>query len=348
MEVLIGCFLHLVGGFAAGSFYIPYKKVKGWSWESYWITGGFFSWLVVPWIVALLTVPGLFAILHAVDFSVLFWVYFMGVLWGLGGLTFGLTMRYLGMSIGMSIALGFCSFFGTIIPPLYKGTFIQLFSTPSGLITFAGILTCVIGIVICGRGGLRKERELSEDQKKESIKEFNFTKGLLVAIFSGIMSSCMAFGIAAGKPMADLAVTMHVNSLWKNSSVLVVVLTGGLTTNFIWCLILNYKNKSAGDYINKKTPLLKNYFFAALAGTIWYLQFMFYGMGTTKMGKYDFSSWTLHMAFIIVFSNMWGIVLNEWKGSSKKTMTVISLGIAVILFSTVLIGAGSYLVSLGK
>ena len=152
MEVLKGIFLHLIGGLAAGSFYIPYRRVKGWSWESYWITGGFFSWLIAPWLIALLTVPALLAVFHVVDFNVLFWAYFMGVLWGIGGLTFGLTMRYLGLSIGMAVALGFCSFFGTIIPAVYNHTFVLLFSSLSGFITLAGILVCVIGIFICGRG----------------------------------------------------------------------------------------------------------------------------------------------------------------------------------------------------
>ena len=348
MVVLLGIFLHLLGGFASGSFYIPYKKVKGWAWESYWLMGGFFSWLLAPWIVALITIPGLLTILCSADFSVLFWTYFMGVLWGIGGLTFGLTMRYLGMSLGMAIALGFCSLFGTIIPPVYNGTFTLLFYSTSGLITLSGVLVCFIGIMICGRAGIQKEKEMTEDQKKENVKEFNFGKGLTVAVFSGILSSCMAFGIAAGKPLAEMAVKLQVNPLWQNSPVLVVVLAGGLTTNLIWCVFLNYKNRSGKDYVNQNTPLLKNYIFSALAGITWYLQFMFYGMGTTKMGKYDFSSWTLHMAFIIVFSSMWGLILKEWKGSGRRTMLTIAIGIFVVIISTVLIGAGSYLVGKGE
>jgi L-rhamnose-H+ transport protein len=195
---------------------------------------------------------------------------------------------------------------------------------------------------------MSKERELSVEQKRASIREFDFLRGLIVAVFAGVMSSCMAFGIAAGKPIANLAIECGVRPLWQNSLVLVVVLAGGFTTNLIWCVILNIKNRSARNYIRAdEASLAANYLFSALAGITWYLQFMFYGMGTTKMGKYDFSSWTLHMAFIIVFSNVWALLLHEWKGSSRRTLRIIVCGILVVVLSTVLIGAGNAMASLG-
>ena len=345
----LGVFLHAVGGFAAGSFYIPFKKVRNWAWESYWLVGGVFSWIVAPWLIAVLTVPRLLPLLGGAPAASIFWSYFFGVLWGIGGLTFGLSMRYLGMSLGYAIALGFCAAFGTIIPPIFSGTFVDLFTNVSGFVILGGVLVCLVGIAICGWAGISKERELSTEQKRRSIKEFNFLQGLLVAIFAGIMSSCMAFGIAAGKPIANLAVEQGTRPLWQNSPVLVVVLAGGFTTNFIWCIILNIKNRSAKNYFHAgNTSLAANYFFSALAGVTWYLQFMFYGMGMTKMGRYDFSSWTLHMAFIIVFSNIWALGFREWKGSSRRTLTIIVCGILVVVLSTILIGAGNYIASLGR
>ncbi|MFL5731051.1 MAG: L-rhamnose/proton symporter RhaT [Cytophagaceae bacterium] len=342
MHVLLGIFFHAIGGFAAGSFYIPFRKVSGWAWECYWIVSGFFSWIIMPWLIALLTVPSLLSILQSAGASDLFWTYFMGALWGIGGLTFGLTMRYLGVSLGMAIALGFCSVFGTLIPPLYDGTFMSFLNDSSGIVMLLGVLVCVAGIAMCGWAGISKEKEMPQEQKQETIKEFNFSKGFLVAIFSGILSACMAFGFAAGRPIAAIAIEKGVDPLWQNSAVLIVILSGGFTTNFIWSLILNIRNKSGRDYVRKDLPLLKNYFFSALAGITWYLQFMFYGMGSTKMGRFDFASWTLHMAFIIVFSNIWGIVLHEWKGAGKKTMRLIIAGICIVILSTVLIGAGNY------
>jgi len=344
--VALGVLLHAVGGFAAGSFYIPFKKVHNWAWESYWLVGGVFSWIIMPWVLALSTVPEPVSFLRGAPIDSVVRVYVLGVLWGIGGLTFGLSMRYLGMSLGYAIALGFCAAFGTLIPPVYHGKFGDLLTHVSGLTTLAGIAACLLGIAVCGWAGMSKEKELSAAQKRELIKEFHFTKGLLVAVFAGIMSSCMALGIDAGKPIAALATDHGVPDLWKNTPIFVILMAGGFTTNFVWCVILNIRNRSAKDYLRAgEASLAANYLFSALAGITWYLQFMFYGMGTTKMGKYDFSSWTLHMAFIIVFSNIWALLLREWKGSSRRTLRIIVCGISVVILSTVLIGIGSYMAS---
>lgn len=356
MQVILGVFFHFIGGFASGSFYIPYKKVEKWSWESYWITGGIFSWVFAPLVAVMLLVPGWWNILQSAPPESIAWSYLMGALWGIGGLTFGLSMRYLGMSLGMAIALGYCSAFGTLIPPIYADimgsrdasqvTFSGLLHSNAGIVTLVGVLVCLTGIAICGNAGMRKEKELTAAQKKDAIKEFNLGKGLLVATISGILSSCMSFGFAAGKPIAAAAVGNGTDPLWQNNLVLVVVLLGGLTTNLIWCIILNIRNRSYSDYINRETPLVRNYLFSALAGITWYLQFFFYGMGTSKMGKYDFSSWTFHMAFIIIISNLWGLYFKEWKGASKTTMRVILLGIATVVLSTIVVGYGNYLASM--
>jgi len=347
--VALGVFLHSIGGFAAGSFYIPFKKVKNWAWESYWLVNGIFSWVVMPILVGLMTVGDLFVVIGGCPAKSVFWSYFFGLLWGVGGLTFGLSMRYLGMSLGYALALGFCAAFGTIIPPVFYGSFINLLERASGLAILSGVGVCLLGIGVCGWAGMSKEKELSMEQKKKAISEFNFVKGILVAAFAGIMSSCMAFGIAAGKPIAEFAVSKGTMPLWQNSAVLVVILAGGCTTNLIWCIFLNIKNKTTRDYVNVKgSPIITNYIFSAMAGITWYLQFMFYGMGTTRMGAYDFSSWTIHMAFIIVFSNLWGLYFKEWKGSSRRTLKIIIFGILIVFMSTVLIGVGNYLVSIGK
>lgn len=344
MNPILGIFFHAIGGFAAGSFYIPLKKVQKWSWESYWLINGVFAWIIIPWIIAILFVPDLINVLAQTPVNSLIWTYLFGVLWGLGGLTFGLSMRYLGMSLGMALALGLTATFGTIVPPVYFGEFGYLIAHTSGYVTLGGVAVCILGIAICGWAGVQKDRKQSEKDKIKSIKEFNFKKGIWVAFFAGIMSACFAFGIAAGKPIADLAVANNTPSLFQNSPVFVVILLGGFTTNFIWCVMLNFKNRSGTDYIAKnKSPLVKNYFFSALAGTTWYCQFMFYGMGTTQMGIYDFASWSIHMAFIITFSNMWGLILNEWQGSDKRTLQIIITGLIILVLSTFIIGMGSYI-----
>ena len=342
--VALGVLLHAIGGFAAGSFYIPFKKVRNWAWESYWLVGGVFSWIIAPWIAVVLTCPHVVDAFRTAPPKNLFWCYFFGVLWGVGGLTFGLSMRYLGMSLGYALALGFCAVFGTVLPPVFEGKFGGLLASTSGLVTLAGVLVCLLGVGLCGAAGMRKEKELSDDQKKQAITEFNFLKGLWVALFAGVMSACMAFALAAGKPIATAAVAQGTPDLFQNFPVLVVALAGGFTTNFIWCIVLNFRNRSGRDYVDGQgASLLVNYVFSALAGITWYFQFFFYGMGTTRMGKYDFSSWTIHMAFIIVFSNLWGLLFREWKGSSRRTRDLVIAGLLVLVASTIVVGIGNWL-----
>ena len=344
MQVLLGIIYHFIGGFASGSFYIPFKNIKKWSWESGWIIGGVASWILAPWIFGTLTVRGLLPSIQSVDSSVIFYTMFFGILWGFGGLTYGLTMRYLGVSLGVAVALGFCAAFGTLIPPIYEGKMMQLLSTGSGVATVAGALVCVVGIAVSGKAGMMKEKELDKTQQQENIKEFDLRKGLLVGTFCGVMSACFAFALAAGSPIAEAAAKNGTDPLFKNNAVLPVILIGGFLTNFIWSMMLNSRNKSFGDYTNKDAPLSKNYLWAVIAGVTWYFQFFFYGMGQSKMGKsLDFASWTLHMAFIITVGTLWGLYYKEWKGVSAATMRVLYLGLSIIVSSTLLIGYGSYL-----
>lgn len=343
--VILGVTLHALGGFAAGSFYLPLKRIKDWSWESGWLVNGVFSWIIAPIVVALLTVNNLSAVLGSAESSTLFWTYLFGLLWGIGGLTFGLSVRYLGLSLGYAVALGFCAAFGTLIPAIHDGSIITLLTTLPGWVVLSGILVCLLGIAACGLAGHYKEQELSAEQEKK--QEFKLVQGLLVAGFAGIMSACMAFAFAAGKPIAENAEATGTGSIWVNNAVLVVILLGGFTTNALWACYLNLKKGSYRDYANTESPLRQNYFFAAMAGITWYLQFFFYGMGSTRMGEYDFTSWTLHMSFIIIASNVWSLLLKEWKGCSPKAVRTLIAGILIITLSTVLIGLGNHLQSSG-
>jgi len=379
---LLGVIFHWLGGLASGSFYVPYRGVKHWAWETYWLVGGFFSWIIAPWMLALLLTHELSTVLHETPAASLFWTYTFGVLWGLGGLTFGLTMRYLGMSLGMAVALGYTAAFGTLIPPIFRGVFIsEVLRTHSGLIILAGVGVCLLGIAFAGAAGLSKEREVSQEQKRSAIKEFDLKKGLLVATFSGVMSACFAYGLAAGDPIKAITIQHGTPQLWQGLPVLVVLLAGGFTTNFIWCVILNIKNLTGYQYFVTeirsdipdhkdehilepvtdapavemavavtvakypavKVPMLANYLFSGLAGTTWYMQFFFYTMGETQMGRYRFSSWTLHMASIMIFSTLWGIALKEWRGTGPRTKILVALTLLVLVGSTIIVGYGNFL-----
>jgi L-rhamnose-H+ transport protein len=383
-NAFLGVFFHALGGLASGSFYVPYKGVKKWSWETYWLVGGFFSWIICPWALALLLSKDVLGVLHQQSWATLELTYLFGLLWGFGGLTFGLTMRYLGMSLGMGVALGYCAALGALLPPICKvfvpsipvpETIVEIARNHPGQLTLAGVAVCLLGIGIAAFAGLTKEREMPEVEKKKTIAEFNFGKGILVATFSGIMSACFSFGITAGHPINDAAIQAGTPLLWSGLPRLIVILLGGFTTNLIWCVFLNLKNRSGYQYLashvrpehaglradagehgatatlppaaesNLAVPVLANYLFSAFAGTLWYFQFFFYSMGETQMGKFSFASWSLHMSFIIIFSTMWGWILHEWKGSSRKAHLLIAGGIGTLVLSTIIIGYGTYLKS---
>lgn len=345
----IGVVFHWLGGLAAGSFYVPYRGVKSWSWETFWLVGGFFSWIVAPWIFGLLLTQDLCGVLLRTPGGTLFWAWFFGLLWGLGGLTFGLTMRYLGMSLGYGVALGICAACGTLIPPIFKGTLSTIAASGPGRMTLLGIGICIIGITVSALAGLSKERELPDTAKRDSIKEFNFRRGLLVALFCGVMSACMAFALEAADPIAKLSAAAGTPALWTGLPKLVIVLAGGFTSNAIWCIALNLRNRTAGEYLAARTiageriPRFRNLQLCALAGVTWYFQFFFYTMGETQMGQFGFSSWTLHMASIIIFSTLWGVALKEWLGTSRRTHRLIAAGIIILIISTLFVGYGSYL-----
>jgi L-rhamnose-H+ transport protein len=378
----LGVLLHWLGGLASASFYVPYRGVKRWSWETYWLVGGFFSWIIAPWFLGSLLTRDLTAVLSEAPASTLFWSFFFGLLWGVGGLTFGLTMRFLGLSLGMAVALGLCAAFGTLMPPIFSGVFTaQVLGTKSGQVILCGIFVCLLGIATAGLAGIYKERAMSPEQQKAAIKEFDLKKGLAVATLSGVMSACFAYGLAAGAPVKALTLHHGTPTLWQGLPVLVVVLIGGFTTNFIWCVALNIRNRTGYQYFTADSgrypaiadetivetaidapsrevvehipspkkdngpavPMLINYLFCALAGTTWYFQFFFYTMGETQMGKYGFSSWTLHMASIIIFSSLWGIGLKEWKGAGAPALRLLTLALFLLVGSTMIVGYGNYL-----
>lgn len=360
---LVGVLFHWLGGLSSASFYVPYRGIQRWSWEIFWLTGGVVSWVIAPWLFASLRTEDLLGVLGRTPSDTLFWCWFWGAMWGFGGLTFGLTMRYLGLSLGMAVALGLTTVIGTLGPPIFRGTLGDLASTSSGATTLVGIAIAVVGILIVARAGQAKERETTGSRQVQGVGfgEFHLRKGLLLAVFSGVMSSCFAFGLDAGAPIRTLTLAAGTSQLDQGLPVLCVVLAGGFTTNFLWCLYLILRNGSAGEFLGRtneagvargvtvtelqseRAPLFRNYLLAALGGSLWYFQFFFYTMGESQMGRYGFSSWTLHMASIILFSTLWGFALREWATSSGRTRGLVWVGIATLVGATIVIGGGNFL-----
>ncbi|MCX6902792.1 MAG: rhamnose/proton symporter RhaT [Verrucomicrobia bacterium] len=364
----LGILIFALGGMAGAVFYLPFKKVKNWAWESYWLVYAVFGLVIVPWVLALTTSPSVISVLKQSPGSILLYCCLCGAMWGVGGLTWGLMIRYLGVGLGLAIGCGLCSATGTLLPPVIKPIFQKilggstdarplfdqiatglqsLYGTPSTNATLIGVAISLLGIVLVGLAGMSKENELPEEEKKKAVAEYDFKKGILVAMFSGIMSAGMSFGLQGGAEIQKLAqsVAPITSPSWAGMPVLVVVLFGGFLVNFLWCAMLNVKNKTCGDYTRTATPILGNLLFAGLAGAIWCSQFICFKTGEPAMGKTAYVGWAVLMASAILFSTLLGIFLGEWKGTSNRTRSRLALGLFLLLMSSVIAG---YSGSLGQ
>lgn len=395
----IGIMIFMIGGLAGAIFYMPLTKVKDWAWESYWMIYAVVGLLIVPWILALTMSPNLFAVLKAAPSNELLYCILCGAAWGFGGLTWGLMIRFLGVGLGLALGCGICSAAGTLLPPMLKGidAISAMFTTTSGIVSVIGALVSVAGIVFVGMAGMSKENELPEEEKKKAVAEFDFKKGMIAVLFSGLMSAGMSFGLQGGqlteykalygsgteinKPDSAALANFDKSGVnpaipadfagkeaaffdkndkmwilpekledekittrnWKGMPVLVIVLLGGFIVNAGWCLILNIKNKTTGDYAKKGSPILPNLFFAGLAGTIWCSQFICFKTGEPQMGKTSYIGWAVLMASSILFSQILGLFIGEWKGTSKKTMRLLGIGLVLLVLSAVVAGYSGHL-----
>lgn len=339
MEIIIGLLIIAIGAFCQSSSYVPINKIKDWSWESYWIVQGVFAWLILPFLGALLAVPEghclceLFSSENSfnVGMTILF-----GVSWGVGGLTFGLSMRYLGVALGQSIALGTCAGLGTILGPVFLNFFFPE-QDPLSKLTMSviiGVVVTLIGIAIIGVAGSMKAASLSEEEKKEAVKDFNFPKGLTIALLAGFMSGCFNVGLAFG---ANLSFP-ETDAMYKGLPATFLVTLGGFCTNAIYCFYQNSKNGTWSDY-KKGNVWCNNLIFCLLAGALWYSQFFGLSLGqgflqdSPSMLTFSFC---ILMALNVTFSNVWGIILKEWKGCSSKTIAVLVVGLIVLIISSFL------------
>lgn len=336
MDVVLALLIIAIGSFGQSSSYVPINKVKDWSWESFWLVQGVFAWLVFPYLGALLGVPegeSLTGLWQKGDASL---AVLYGVLWGIGGLTFGLSMRYLGVALGQSIALGTCSAFGTLLPALLVGT--DLFHG-QGLWLLAGVAVTIVGIATIGYAGSLRSKSMSEEERRAAVKDFALTKGLLVALLCGVMSACFALGLEAGGSIKAAAIGQGVDPLFAGLPVIVLVTSGGFLTNAAYCLWQNAKNHTFGDY-GKGSVWGNNLVFCALAGVLWYSQFFGLEMGKSFLDGHTTLlafSWSILMALNVTFSNVWGILLKEWKGCGRRTVGVLLTGLVILVGSIVLV-----------
>jgi L-rhamnose-H+ transport protein len=338
MNTVIGLLIIALGSMGQSSSYVPINKIKEWSWENFWLMQGIFAWLVFPLLGALISssFPDLIEI-YSTNSSAAWQSVGYGVLWGIGGLTFGLSMRYLGIAMGQSVALGTCAAFGTLIPAVMSG--MNLLS-PEGLVLLLAVAVTLVGIALVGYAGSLRSKNMSEEEKRKAIKDFALKKGLLIALLSGVMSACFSLGLNAGIPIKEAAIAKGAKELFAQNPVTLLVTLGGFVTNFVYCTYMNRKNKTTGEIKRSSRPvLINNLLFCALAGLLWYSQFFGLGMGQSffEPGSVMMAfSWSILMSLNVVFSNVWGLILKEWVGAGKKAVAFLALGMAVLIFSLII------------
>jgi L-rhamnose-H+ transport protein len=339
-NILLGLFLIALGAFSSGSFAIPFGKIKDWEWESYWLVYSIGAYIIFPFIACLIFVPEFVAIYKAMPFGILLRVFLLGIVYGVGNLSFGLSLRYLGISLGYALSLGLMLAIGTLIPPLIDGRLNIMIARSGGNLLITGVLVACCGIALSGWAGFLKDKRNTGSEKQRNISEFNFMKGSFAAILVGITGSAMSLGFEQGLPINEYAGKAGVNPLFTTLPVMLLLLSGTFVTTIIWCIHLGLRNNSLRNFIKAGTSatLSLNYLFALSAGFLWFIQFILYGMGKSKMGPFTFTSWGILMALTIVFATLWGLYRKEWKGASSKIYTIMIISLLVIIISSYIIG----------
>jgi L-rhamnose-H+ transport protein len=340
LTIFTGLLLLSAGAFSAGSFAIPFGKIREWKWETYWFIYSFGAYILFPLAACIIFIPGFRTIYKGVPSEILTRVFLLGAVYGIGNLSFGLSLRYLGISLGYALSLGLILALGTLIPPLIDGRLQIMIDSSGGNLLIAGVAIAVCGIALSGIAGYLKERKILQNVQQNANPEFNFVKGLFAAILVGITGSAMSLGMEQGKPVADYFEKSGVDPLFTTVPVMLILLSGTLVTTIIWCLYLGLKNRSLNNYLKCGTAktLAGNYLFALSAGFLWFMQFIFYGMGKSKMGPFTFTSWGILVGLTIVFATLWGLYRKEWAGVSIKIYTLMVLSMIIIILSSYLIG----------
>ncbi|MGQ7871133.1 L-rhamnose/proton symporter RhaT [Sunxiuqinia sp. sy24] len=340
LNVLLGILLIAIGAFSSGSFAVPFGEIKGWKWESYWMVFSLGAYILFPLTACLVLAPEFVSIIRATPGETIIIVFLLGGVYGVGNLSFGLALRYLGLSLGYALALGLMLAIGTLIPPMIDGRLQVMIQQSGGTLLLLGVLVACVGIALSAWAGILKDKQVSDEKKQESIGEFDLFKGAMFALLVGITGSAMSLGFEQGLPISDIAAAQGVDPLFTMMPVLLVLFSGTFVTTIIWCAYLGYKNRSFKDYISASTSkvLALNYAFGLLAGLLWFAQFIAYGMGKSKMGPFTFTSWGILMALTIVFATVWGLIRKEWKGASTKVYVLMVFSLLVIIASSFMIG----------
>jgi len=341
---LLGTFIHAIGATSASACYTPQKQVKGWSWQTYWMTQALFCWLILPILGAVLTIPHLWQVLQEAPASAMWRSFLLGAAYGIGGTAFGIAIRYVGFSLTYALAVGLSSVLGTLLPPLVKGQFMAIFEKTGSTWVMAGIMIGTVGIFLCGLSGRMKETDLAGDAAN---KDFSIAKGLPLCLLAGVLSAVYGFALEAGEPIAAIA-EAHGADYWRGNVTYIFANSGAFLTTLIYCLYLHMKHRTIGELVElpageEKASLPMNFMMAFFTGCLWYGQFFFYNLAHVRMGEFKFTSWAIHMIMLVLISNVLGILLREWRGCKSRTWIAVAVSLTVLVGAVLTLTYGNYL-----
>ncbi|MFY0598330.1 MAG: rhamnose:proton symporter [Cyclobacteriaceae bacterium] len=344
---ILGTLLHGIGAISASACYVPFQKVRKWSWDSYWLIQATFAWLIFPLVIGYLTVPDLFEVFAEASTDVLFYATFLGIIYGFGGMCFGFAIKHIGYSLTYTISIGLSAVLGTIVPLIIHGELTEKLNTEGGNLIFLGMAIAVVGIILCGVAGYKKEKDLKLQINKTSSANFKMKLGLTLTIIAGVLSAVFGISLDVGSPVAAIAAS-HGAGHFQGNANLILSTGGAFITNFIWFTVAGIRNKTIREIVSVKSigvkSMLINFGMSILSGALWYGQFFFYGMAHVRMGSSKYISWVLHMSLLIFFSYLIGVVLKEWVEVSKKTYLILILALIILVISFVVMTYGSMLI----
>jgi L-rhamnose-H+ transport protein len=343
---VVGIGIHAVGGISASTCYLPFNGTKKWSWESYWLVQAAFAWMIMPLIIGMFTVPQLFTVLSTSPTSALIVPFALGALYGFGGLSFGYAIRHIGFSLTYTISIGISAVLGTITPHIINGTLIEHFQKPGGHVVLIGMVLSMCGVALCGSAGYKKEKDLKSLKRENNAAHFDMKKGLTLTLVAGVLSAVFGISLVYGQPISDMAAKYGAGHFEGNAKIIVST-AGCFLTNLIWFVIQGFRQGTIKEIVQTrnigKIAFLSNYLLSAFGGSLWYLQFFFYGLGHVRMGNFMFASWVIHMSMLIFFSYLVGLVMKEWKNVQRKTYTRLIIALVTLILSFIVITYGSVL-----
>lgn len=327
---LIGIILVIVATFFQGSFGLGMKYMNPLKWEAWWLVHAVVAMILIPTVWAYIVTPDLFTVISQASTDTILYAMLFGAMWGVGGILFGKSVPYIGMSLTYGIVLGLCAAAGSLIPFFSNSSPEMMASLPK---VIGGVVLLVIGVAFAAYAGIIKDKATANEEGGSENK--NLKTGLIIAVLSGLLSAALGIGFANGIDIKQLAENAGASVMNSSLAVWVVVLWGGFIINAGYAVFLLTKNKTWNSFSTPNAG--KAYMWAIIASVFWFGALGIYGQGATLMGDLGaVIGWPILMGGGLIISNVWAYRSGEWNGAPKALKTLL-LGIAVIVIGIVVI-----------